>query len=514
MAGVFSMLQPGGTCCLVSALRTAVSQKRRRYVDSKHNLDLTYITVVEAVEVAPASASADTSSVSSPPRPSVANRRRSRLVAMGFPAAGVQALFRNSYAEVLAFLNTRHPGRFRIYNLCAEHGYRASPPPSGHARSATLPPHGSAALQPLGRSRAVSSAGAVSAVADADERFRQSCVAYPIRDHNPCSLELALCFCEDVAAFLAESAEHVAVVHCKAGKGRTGLLVCCYKLYSVAAAWALAYAAASSSGRRRRDKAGAPMTQETAAEALDEFGYERTSDGNAVTIPSQKRFVGYFAEVLQRGLLRDRTLAPATLRSVLADAAQPILLHSIAVTGLELPAPSPAPTPNASFSSSASRHGGSSGSAASVGGEDEGGAALAFRVDVQCGFEEGFGGVAGGAGSAGGVVRSFRHGEQVPGRTGPDEYEGRGSGRGVCSAYVVQVGLLVKGEVLVALRRCGDGALVCQAWVHPGLGGMCSESGGRLHIARESLDVRPHMQRYCKETALTIYFSGTEQVSV
>lgn len=38
-------------------------------------------------------------------------------------------------------------------------------------------------------------------------------------------------FCEDAAAWLAAHAHNVVVVHCKAGKGRTGIMICCLLLY-------------------------------------------------------------------------------------------------------------------------------------------------------------------------------------------------------------------------------------------------------------------------------------------
>ena len=47
------------------------------------------------------------------------------------------------------------------------------------------------------------------------------------------SLVLMKGFCEHVDGFLKRSPGGVAAVHCKAGKGRTGVMICCFLVYSV-----------------------------------------------------------------------------------------------------------------------------------------------------------------------------------------------------------------------------------------------------------------------------------------
>jgi len=91
---------------------------------------------------------------------------------------------------------------------------------------------------------------------------------FPFDDHNPPPLTLIPRICDDAKAFLDQDKKNVVAIHCKAGKGRTGCIIACLLLH---------------------------LKQATdSKEALDIFGANRTSNRKGVTIPSQKRYVGYY----------------------------------------------------------------------------------------------------------------------------------------------------------------------------------------------------------------------------
>lgn len=66
-------------------LRKIVSGKRRRLVKDDYNLDISYIT--------------------------------RRVIAMSFPASGVESMYRNPKSEVVDYLDKHHGGHYKIYNM-------------------------------------------------------------------------------------------------------------------------------------------------------------------------------------------------------------------------------------------------------------------------------------------------------------------------------------------------------------------------------------------------------------
>mmetsp|Transcript_17548 Transcript_17548/g.34517 ORF Transcript_17548/g.34517 Transcript_17548/m.34517 type:complete len:355 (+) Transcript_17548:268-1332(+) len=201
-------------------VKALVSKKKKRFVDERNgfNLDLSYIGGPD-----------------------------SQLIAMGYPAAGVEALYRNSMSEVQRFFHTFHENNYAVYNLCSERVYDLT-------------------------------------------QFFPLTYRFGFDDHQPPPLEMMRPFCESVGEYLNEDPKHFAAIHCKAGKGRTGVMVSAFLVHS--------------------GRCG------SAEEALLEFSRERTKNRKGVTIPSQQRFVHYYEQLLRRGSVTAYTYCISHVRMV------------------------------------------------------------------------------------------------------------------------------------------------------------------------------------------------------
>ena len=134
-----------------TAARQLVSQNKRRYQQDGFDLDLTYVTA--------------------------------RVIATSFPSQGWWAAYRNPIGRVAAFLDAKHPDKYRVYNLCSERTYDPS-------------------------------------------HFHGRVERVLIDDHNVPSLDQMREFAGSAKRWLQADPDNVIVVHCKGGKGRTGTMIC------------------------------------------------------------------------------------------------------------------------------------------------------------------------------------------------------------------------------------------------------------------------------------------------
>ena len=149
-----------------------------------------------------------------------------RIIAMGFPSEGAEGVYRNPMSEVVQFLERRHAEHYMVYNLCSERSYDPG-------------------------------------------KFGNRVKLFPFDDHNPPPLRMIPEFCATVRDFLDESPENVVAVHCKAGKGRTGVMIASFLVHD--------------------------RFFTEADDALAFYGFSRTNDCEGVTIPSQRVYVHYHA---------------------------------------------------------------------------------------------------------------------------------------------------------------------------------------------------------------------------
>ncbi|KAF7350475.1 Phosphatases II [Mycena venus] len=112
-----------------------------------------------------------------------------RVIIMGYPAEGLESFYRNNREDAKRFLEHRHGKNFWVFNFCPirENSYSAS-------------------------------------------FFDGRVSRYPFPDHHAPPLAIMPLAAREMAEWLDGSPERVIVLHCKAGKGRSGTLACTYLL--------------------------------------------------------------------------------------------------------------------------------------------------------------------------------------------------------------------------------------------------------------------------------------------
>ena len=201
--------KPHKVCCCAQTIacnllfhpcRRAVSGNKNRYEIGGYDLDLVYMTP--------------------------------RIIIHGFPSAGLEHIYRNPRYEIRRLLETKHQGKYKLFNFCCEAG-------RGYD-------------------------GAI---------FDNRVERYPFKDHNTPPLETMVEFANSAKLWLDADPENVVSMHCKAGKGRAGLMCCITMLRH--------------------------GVVNTAQEAFEKYDAERVKNKKGLTVTSQRKFV-IFYETLWR----------------------------------------------------------------------------------------------------------------------------------------------------------------------------------------------------------------------
>ncbi|ODV77145.1 phosphatases II, partial [Suhomyces tanzawaensis NRRL Y-17324] len=110
------------------------------------------------------------------------------------------------------------------------------------------------------------------------ETMRDKVSFHPLTDHEAPSMDMLLRVVKELDEYLSET-DHLAVVHCKAGRGRSGTVVCAYLMYQFS-------------------KEGKHLTVE---EAILWFSAKRmrTFADTGISIKSQRRALEYWYKFLQ-----------------------------------------------------------------------------------------------------------------------------------------------------------------------------------------------------------------------
>ncbi|KAF2074525.1 hypothetical protein CYY_004152 [Polysphondylium violaceum] len=198
---------------IVKAVRKTISADKTRFENETYDLDLTYIC--------------------------------ERVIAMSFPADGVESAYRNSIYDVSQMLNENHKDHYLVFNL-SERKYEYGL---------------------------------------FNDKVYDWC-GFP--DHNAPPLGLLFKIVKTIHKWLEADPLNVVIVHCLAGKGRTGTVIACLLLYG--------------------------GLFNNASDAMKYFAVKRSNNNYGITGPSQIRYTQYFSDIYLNG--REVNPSPVFLKSI------------------------------------------------------------------------------------------------------------------------------------------------------------------------------------------------------
>ena len=153
-----------------------------------------------------------------------------KVIAMCYPSDNcIESFYRNDKNKIIRFFDKYLGSKVKVYNLCQEKNKIYGPNYFSNFIEVGL---------------------------------------FPILDHCCCPIQMTLEFCADACSYISNNPDHYIAIHCKAGKGRTGSMICAYLLFS-----------------------GLCNTSE---EAMFYYAERRSDKGKGVTVPSQIRYLKHF----------------------------------------------------------------------------------------------------------------------------------------------------------------------------------------------------------------------------
>eukprot|EP01122_Echinamoeba_exundans_P009843 TRINITY_DN3543_c0_g3_i1.p1 TRINITY_DN3543_c0_g3~~TRINITY_DN3543_c0_g3_i1.p1 ORF type:complete len:743 (-),score=81.71 TRINITY_DN3543_c0_g3_i1:498-2726(-) len=155
-----------------------------------------------------------------------------KIIAMAIPGENVDKAWRNPIGEVARFLNTMHGSSYQVFNISQE------------------------------KYSSKQFAGTIN-----------TDFGWP--DHHAPPLDVLLNLVKEMDVWMKLAPQNVLVVHCKAGRSRTGVAVCAYLLYTGLCA--------------------------DAESAIKLFNSKRSLNENGVVLPSQMRAIASFERVVKEG---------------------------------------------------------------------------------------------------------------------------------------------------------------------------------------------------------------------
>ena len=158
-----------------------------------------------------------------------------KIIAMAFPGSSLRKLYRNSIDDVAQFFKIQHNNNYLVINLSGVH-YDNS-------------------------------------------KFLNKVLEFDWIDHQAPKLSDLFFICDKMYNFLLSNPDNIVAINCRAGKGRTGTIICCFLLF-----------------------VGLFISVE---ETMKYYSLKRFYLGEGVTQPSQRRYIYLFHR-----LLKDRIYFP------------------------------------------------------------------------------------------------------------------------------------------------------------------------------------------------------------